>query len=222
MLNNRPQKSQITHRIDRDLSCNFGRAELSVFPMIELAALPERLNKPEVIEKSWVVTLSGNRFSILKPEPDAIRIEDIACALARQARFNGHTRFFYSVGQHSCLGAQVSPTKEVALQMLFHDATETYIGDLVSPVKALLPDFEIIESRIHWAIAKKFGLEFPAPKIVKQIDRRLLATEVRDLITKDLKSWSIREDEPFDFPIIPWQPEVTEARFLELARELMK
>ena len=189
---------------------------------IELPALTESLNRPEIIEKSWVITLSGNRFSILKPDPEAVRIEDIACALARQARFNGHTRFFYSVGQHSCLGAEVAPTKEVALQMLFHDATEAYVGDLVSPVKALLPDFEIIESRIHWAIANKFGLEFPAPKIVKQIDRRLLATEVRDLITTDLKSWNIKEDEPFDFPIIPWPPEVTEARFLELARKLMK
>ena len=190
--------------------------------IFEMPALPEKLNREEIIEKSWVVTLSGNRFSILKPEPDAVMIEDIACALARQARFNGHTRFFYSVGQHSCVGAEVSPTKEIALHMLFHDATEAYIGDLVSPVKALLPDFEIIESRIHWAISKRFNLEYPLPKVVKQIDRRLLATEVRDLITKDLKSWGISEDEPFDFPIIPWPPEVTEARFLDLAKSLLK
>lgn len=183
--------------------------------------LTEKLNRPEVIEKSWVITLSGTRFNILKPDPEAVRIEDIACALARQARFNGHTRFFYSVGQHSCLGAEVSPTKEIALHMLFHDATEAYVGDLVSPVKALLPDFEVIESRIHWAISKKIGLEYPLPKVVKQIDRRLLATEVRDLITKDIASWGIGPDEPFEFPIIPWPPEVTEARFLEIARKLM-
>lgn len=188
---------------------------------IEMPELTEKLNRREIIEKSWVITLSGNRFNILQPDPEAIRIEDIACALARQARFNGHTRFFYSVGQHSCLGAEVSPTKEIALHMLFHDATEAYVGDLVSPVKALLPDFEVIESRIHWAISKKIGLEFPLPKVVKQIDRRLLATEVRDLITKDISSWGIGPDEPFEFPIIPWPPEVTEARFLEIARKLM-
>ncbi|AHI06507.1 HD superfamily hydrolase [Bdellovibrio bacteriovorus W] len=188
---------------------------------IEMPELTEKLNRPEVIEKSWVITLSGTRFNILKPDPEAVRIEDIACALARQARFNGHTRFFYSVGQHSCLGAEVSPTKEIALHMLFHDATEAYVGDLVSPVKALLPDFEVIESRIHWAISKKIGLEYPLPKVVKQIDRRLLATEVRDLITKDIASWGIGPDEPFEFPIIPWPPEVTEARFLEIARKLM-
>ncbi len=190
--------------------------------MIDLPSLPQNLNRPEIIEKSWVITLSGKRFNILVPDPDAIELRDIACALARQARFNGHTRFFYSVGQHSCLGAQVSPTKDIALHMLFHDATEAYVGDLVSPVKALLPDFEIIESRIHWAISQKFNLDFPLPKVVKQIDRRLLATEVRDLITKDLASWKIGEDEPFDFPIIPWPPEVTEARFLELASSLKK
>lgn len=187
-----------------------------------LPPLTEKLDRPEIIEKSWVITLSGKRFNILKPDPEAVKIEDIACSLARQARFNGHTRFFYSVGQHSVLGAEVAPTKDIALQMLFHDATEAYIGDLVSPVKALCPDFELIESRIHWAISQKLNLEFPLPKVVKQIDRRLLATEVRDLITKDLASWNIGEDEPFDFPIIPWPPEVTEARFLEFARNLMK
>lgn len=188
--------------------------------MLEKELLPERLNKADIIEKSWVVTLSGQRFNILKPEPTDVRLEDIACSLARQARFNGHTRFFYSVGQHSCLGAQVSPTKDIGLLMLFHDATEAYIGDLVSPVKRLLPDFEIIESRIHWAICQRFGLELPTPKVIKQIDRRLLATEVRDLITKDLASWGIGADEPYDFPVIPWPPEVTEARFLELARSM--
>lgn len=187
-----------------------------------MPVLTERLNRPEIIAKSWVITYSGKRFNILDPNPADVKIEDIACALARQARFNGHTRFFYSVGQHSCLGAEISPTKEIALHMLFHDATEAYVGDLVSPVKALLPDFEVIESRIHWAISQAFNLEYPLPKVVKQIDRRLLATEVRDLITKDLQSWSIGEDEPFDFPIIPWPPEVTEARFLEIAKSLLK
>ncbi|HEY1080336.1 MAG TPA: HD family phosphohydrolase [Bdellovibrio sp.] len=188
----------------------------------DIPRLPDRLNRPEIIEKSWVITYSGNRFNILDPNPADVKLEDIACALARQARFNGHTRFFFSVGQHSCLGAEISPTKEIALHMLFHDATEAYVGDLVSPVKALLPDFEIIESRIHWAISQAFGLEYPLPKVVKQIDRRLLATEVRDLITKDLKSWSIGDDEPFDFPVVPWPPEVTEARFLEMAKSLLK
>lgn len=38
----------------------------------------------------------------------------------------------------------------------------------------------------------------------------------------DLKCWNIFEDEPFDFPIIPWPFEVTEDRFLELAKSLMK
>lgn len=186
----------------------------------QIPSLTEKLSNPSLMQKSWVVTLSGHRFSILQPDPGQVFLEDIACSLARQARFNGHTRFFYSVGQHSCLGAQVSPTKDIGLQMLFHDATEAYIGDLVSPVKALLPDFEVIESRIHWAISQKFGIEFPMPKVVKQIDRRLLATEVRDLITKDLASWNIGADEPYDFPIIPWPPEVTEARFLDLARSM--
>lgn len=185
----------------------------------DMPALPERLNRSDWVEKSWVITLSGRRFNILKPNPDEVVLSDIASSLARQARFNGHTRFFFSVGQHSCLGAQAAKDSVLSRWMLFHDATETYIGDLVSPVKRLLPDFEIIEARIQWAICKRFGLPFPAPVEVKAIDRRLLATEVRDLITPDLASWGIRPEEPFDFPVIPWPVEVTESIFLELAEK---
>lgn len=182
--------------------------------------LKKNQNPTDFKNRSWVITLSGKRFSILDPDPESVEISDIACSLARQARFNGHTRFFYSVGQHSVLGAEVAPTSDIALQMLFHDATEAYIGDLVSPIKALLPDFEAIENGIQKAICQRLGIEFPLPKVVKQIDRRLLATEVRDLITPDLASWNIQVHEAFDFPIIPWSPEVTEARFLELAKKL--
>lgn len=186
----------------------------------KMPALPERLNQPERFENSWVITLSGRRFNILQPNPDDVILSDIAGSLARQARFNGHTRFFFSVGQHSCLGAQVAKDPVLARWMLFHDATETYIGDLVSPVKRLLPDFEIIEARIQWAICQQFGLAFPAPAEVKALDRRLLATEVRDLITPEIASWGIRPEEPFDFSVVPWPVEVTESIFLELAGKI--
>lgn len=188
--------------------------------MSAMPDLPKNLDRSDVIEKSWVITLSGRRFNILKPNPEDIILSDIASSLARQARFNGHTRFFFSVGQHSCLGAQAAAhDTKLAQWMLFHDATETYLGDLVSPVKKLLPDFEIIEARIQWAICKRFGLSFPPPKEVKAIDRRLLATEVRDLITRDLSSWAIQPEEPFEFQVVPWPVEVTESIFLELAKK---
>lgn len=189
--------------------------------MIEMPKLTPHLDRQEVIEKSWVITLSGSRFNILKPDPELVQLSDIAASLSRQARFNGHTKYFFSVGQHSCLGALQALKeygKKEAQWMLFHDATETYIGDLVSPIKRLLPDFEVIESRIQWAICRKFNLEFPAPKYVKAMDRRLLATEVRDLITSDLASWGIQPNEPYDFKITPWPVEVTEDEFLNLAR----
>jgi hypothetical protein len=174
----------------------------------------------EQIDKAWVITYSGQRFNILQPKAEDVNLTDIACSLARQARFNGHTQFFYSVGQHSCYGAQVSPTDEIAKLMLFHDASEAYVGDLVSPIKALLPHYELIEDRIQKAIADRFEFEFPFPKVVKEIDRRLLATEVRDLITPRLETWTHLEQTPFDFRINPWPPQFVESRFLEWAFEL--
>ena len=48
-----------------------------------------------------ITTFSGVLFWPLLPNPDDIRIADIAHALSQQCRFAGHTRTFYSVAEHS-------------------------------------------------------------------------------------------------------------------------
>ena len=49
-----------------------------------------------------IITYSGHTFSPFKPDVEAIDIRDVAHALARIGRANGHFVEFYSVGQH-CL-----------------------------------------------------------------------------------------------------------------------
>src|SRR5689334_10911717 len=79
-----------------------------------------------------MTTFSGEPFWPLDPQPEDIRIVDIAHALSLQCRFNGHTKFHYSVAQHSLIMSFNVPL-QFALEALLHDAAEAYIGDLIRP-----------------------------------------------------------------------------------------
>lgn len=87
----------------------------------------------------WIRTFTGKRFYPLKPTIEDIDILDIAHALSNQCRFSGHSKWHYSVGQHSVYVSQVvrslggSPTD--IMWGLLHDASEAYLVDLPTPVK---------------------------------------------------------------------------------------
>ena len=96
------------------------------------------------MSKLYVSTYLGNRFYPLEPRIDDVDIEDIAHGLAYQCRFNGQTNAFYSVAQHSLIVAALVP-EELRFAALLHDAAEAYLGDMVKPLKVLLPGFSEIE-----------------------------------------------------------------------------
>lgn len=52
---------------------------------------------------NWILTSTGKRFDLFEPDADMIDPRDISHSLAHLCRFNGHTREFYSVAQHSCI-----------------------------------------------------------------------------------------------------------------------
>ncbi|MFN9113590.1 MAG: phosphohydrolase, partial [Bacteroidota bacterium] len=70
----------------------------------------------------WIQTFSGIAFWPLDPKPEHVRIADIAHALSMKCRYNGHTRKFYSVAEHSVLVSRHVP-EEDALWALLHDAS---------------------------------------------------------------------------------------------------
>jgi hypothetical protein len=137
------------------------------------------------------------------PHPDTIVWSDIAHALGSLARFNGHTKRFYSVAEHSVMVARMVPPAD-ALWGLVHDAAEAYIGDIVSPVKHLCPEVDIIERRLMGVICDKLGLPHKIPASVVEADARMLATEARDLLIGDV-SWC--KALPYDDEVI--EPEFT-------------
>lgn len=171
-----------------------------------------------------ILTQSGLYIDLTNPDPELIQIEDIAHALARICRFTGHTERFYSVAEHCVHTSYLVPPIH-ALTALLHDAAETYIGDVASPLKQLLPDYKAIEQRMEAAVFAAFGLAhevtYPLPDCVKHADMVMLATERRDLMPDQTTVWpQLAGIEPLPFRIDPMPPaeaaQTFHARFVEL------
>lgn len=172
---------------------------------------------------AWAQTYTGKQFWPLDPKPEEVNLKDIAHALASQCRFNGHSINFYSVAQHCVLVSKIV-NPEQALAALFHDASESYTGDIVSPLKKFLPpEFKEIELKIEKVIFGYFGInpEKVDHKEIKLADKIALVTEMRDVMGKPPEKWE--EDgvfEPHHEKIIPLMPKEAERLFLDRYKEL--
>jgi hypothetical protein len=139
----------------------------------------------------WIQTYSGGQFWPLDPRAEEVEIADIAHALSNMCRFTGHVKEFYSVAQHSVLVAELVPT-EHKLWALLHDASEAYLHDLPRPLKRSQPFGALYkghEARLMEVICEKFGLPAEEPPCVKDADTRLLMTERRDLMGREVEPW---------------------------------
>ncbi len=152
---------------------------------------------------NWMVTASGRRISITDPQPEDICIHDIAHALANICRFGGHTKRFYSVAQHSIMVSDEVDNQH-ALQGLLHDATEAYLGDVVGPLKRVLPDYLALEKKWRGAICEAFHISVEIPGEVKVADNRAMSTELRDLFGRDAlgrQAFDLAESQPYGYDI---------------------
>ena len=159
----------------------------------------------------WIQTYTGKAFDLLNPDPRQVHIDDIAHALSNICRFNGHSIAHYSVAQHSVLLADQLATDGASIEVqrwaLLHDAAEAYCGDIVRPLKALLPGFAEIEGRIMNAICVRFGMDVNMPAIVKEYDDRILADEYREVMGEGDVPWNVPWNlpyEPLGITIDPW------------------
>lgn len=126
--------------------------------------------------KYAISTLNGEFFDYTHPERYSFDIEVIAHALSNICRYGGHCDFFYSVAEHSVLVSKVVPP-ELALCGLLHDASEAFVGDMPSPLKAMCQSYRTIEDKVQSAIAERFGLPYPFPHEVHIADKELYKAE---------------------------------------------
>jgi uncharacterized protein len=127
------------------------------------------------MDSKYIRTFSGFRFHT-SPKPDDFCITDIARGLAVAPRWGGHSKWRYPVAAHSMYVALMLPV-EYKLEGLMHDASEAYFCDLPSPFKAELPEYKVIENKIMFAAANKFGFDWPMPELVKIADAVALQHE---------------------------------------------
>lgn len=161
----------------------------------------------------------GEYFDFLDPASSRFTIDDIAHALSHICRFTGHCDVFYSVAQHSVHVSRIVPPQH-AMGGLLHDAAEAFVGDVSKPLKDLLPDYRIIETRVEQAVLERFGLSLPLPPEIKEADIVMLATEQTQLM-RSRDAWSHTHGrQPLDMRLPYMPPKVARQAFLERFYEL--
>lgn len=178
--------------------------------------------------RAWILTFTGKQFFHLRPTPDMVCEEDIAHALSNIGRWTGHTKYFYSVAQHSWYCSYLVP-KELAFEALMHDSPEAYLGDMNRPLKHCTPAgpaYMEIEAKVEEVIFKKFRLTYPFPPEVKVADNLMLYAERAQLmngqnVTYETRKWGVPETAA-DVRIERWTPRRAERMFLRRFNELQK
>jgi hypothetical protein len=172
---------------------------------------------------SWVQTVSGMPVDLLDPKPEQILPGDIAHALARIPRFNGHTLgdWPWNVAQHSLLVEQLMPAQTDAagrLVALLHDAHEAYIGDLITPVKQAMDALPVrsrdpflpalaffaLTTKLDEVIWTAFGLS-PSVNLlnrVKTADLLALVVEKEQLMAPARRDWDLLPKPPDPMPTL--------------------
>lgn len=178
-------------------------------------------DRPELRKHGYITTFTGARFDYSSPGP--FRIRDVARSLSYTARFRGHTRFFYSVAQHSLYVSRLMGDRGYdrigQAAGLLHDAHEAYVGDVPTPLKWACP--EIAELERGLAIALRVALlpeanEYDFARSVKEFDDAALHAEAAALL-EFVPPWVLQRNLP---PVVEWDPAEVEIEFLRRAAEL--
>lgn len=137
----------------------------------------------------YITTYTGKHFEPTNPDPELIRIEDIAHALSMLCRGNGHVKTFWSVGQHCICCAREAAARGLSNRMvlacMLHDASECYMSDVPTPFKNELPEYQEQEEHLLGIIYEKFlgsDLTEEEQKELKEIDHAMLWYDLEYLL----------------------------------------
>jgi hypothetical protein len=191
-----------------------------------MQAIEKTKSKPFGCNGNTIKLLSGRYLDLADPRPDQFTFSDIAGALAKICRFGGQCPYFYSVAEHSYWCCRVAMMKDLPPEgvqaALLHDAAEAFIGDVVKPLKIMLPDYDAIERRMELAIEGKFGLNFCHwISSVGEIDKSMLIAERNQLFGADGVKWTDEDQvKPVSVKIERWTWARAMLEFTSLAKSI--
>lgn len=167
-----------------------------------------------------IATFSRRYFDFANLEGNVIDIEDIAQGLSNVCRFGGQCPRFYSVAQHSVLVFRLMrdvlgvTDSAVLMQGLLHDATEAFLGDMVSPLKRMMPDYQTMERQLHFLIMREWDLPQELHQAVKKADLMALAIEKRELWGNTDEWVVLRGVEETPWTLLPYGAPLARAAFM--------
>lgn len=161
------------------------------------------------INPNAILIHSGVLFDVFNPNPEHIKVIDMAHGLSNLCRYGGHCPKFYSVAQHSVLCSLQPGTLQEQMEFLMHDASEAYLIDLPSPIKRNMPNYTIIEEVLLKVIYEHYKLNYPLSSRVHEVDKQILHFEYDNFYTNP--------NSTFEF----WSPEDAKAKFLDRFNELI-
>jgi hypothetical protein len=169
---------------------------------------------------------AGHYVDLANPVPESIEIKTISSALSKICRFGGHCPRFYSVAEHcihaTALACSEGYSGDALVAVFLHDAAEAYIGDMVKPLKVMIPQYCEFEQRMEAAIQAAFGVDFSLwTDVIKRFDRAMLKAEKIAMWPEDREKWfgfSEIEDSVVKFQF--WEYGEAEMQFLAMARTL--
>jgi hypothetical protein len=129
---------------------------------------------------STIRTFTGVLIDPLNPDPYLFDIVDIAHSLSGEGRYCNHTSQTWTVGKHSLLVSELC-RPEFAYDGLCHDFGETYMGDMVRPMKQHVDfiQYRKYEDQLMYRMAARWGFAWPEPAIVKLVDQFVCEHETR-------------------------------------------
>lgn len=165
------------------------------------------------------------RFEALTDE--MISINSIAKGLSRECRFAGQIKMFYSVAQHSVILSRAMPRFKIL--GLLHDASEAYLRDIPRPIKAVLPDYRRLETKVQESIYRSTtGL---VPEEIEGLADEIHTLDMRLMMTEALALYDAHPNwiddfydagyTPLEVEICPWDCEKAHNTFLIVAQYLL-
>lgn len=169
---------------------------------------------------------AGHYVDLGNPDPETIEVNSIAAALSKVCRFGGHCPKFYSVAEHSIHATAMAIAEgfggDALVAVFLHDAAEAYIGDMMKPLKVMMPQYSEAEQRMESAIESAFGIKFGRfTDTIKRFDRAMLKAEKVTMWPEDTEKWAgFGEIEDREVKFQFWTPSDAEMQFLAMARTL--